>query len=389
MMYDVIIVGGGLHGGFSAWHLLQREPGLKIALIEKDSTYSHAASARSSAGVRVLFSQEENLRMSQYGHEVYGDFGALMAIDGEAQPLTFWRQGYVFIANTLEQAEDMTANHKLQTGMGAEADLLDARTLQDLLPSFRTDDVTLACHSPKDGWLDPYGALTSLRRKNQSLGAEYIDGVVTGFDQARGQVTSATLQDGRKLEAEWFVNGTGAWGGELSKLMGFEIPVVPLPRTQFYFECRDPVEPFGLTIDGRGCSVRPEGKGYITGRTHFERAGAFNWDPVEDHFYEENWPLAAHRVPKFEAVKLMASWNCHYAYSTWDGNMLMGAWPGQPQNFLMTTGYSGHGLQHAPAAGRAISELILDGGFQTLDLTRFAASRVSEGRKEPERGVKA
>ena len=80
-MYDVIMIGGGLHGGFSAWHLLQREPGLKIALIEQDSTYSHAASARSSAGVRVLFSQEENLRMSQYGHEVYGNFGDLMALD--------------------------------------------------------------------------------------------------------------------------------------------------------------------------------------------------------------------------------------------------------------------------------------------------------------------
>ena len=388
-MYDVIMIGGGLHGGFAAWHLLRREPGLKIALIEQDSSYSHAASARSSAGVRVLFSQEENLRMSQYGHEVYGNFGDLMALDGQPQPLTFWRQGYMFMANTPEQAEDMATNHVLQTGMGAEVNLLDASALKKLLPSFRADDVLLACHSPKDGWLDPYGALTSLRRKNQALGAEYIDGVVTEFEQSSGKVTGVVLQDGQTLKTEWVVNATGAWGGEISKMMGFEIPVVPLPRTQFYFECREEVEPFGLTIDGRGCSVRPEGKGYITGRTHFERAGAFNWDVNEEHFYDENWPLAAHRVPKFEAVKLQASWTCHYAYSTWDGNMLMGAWPGQPENFLMTTGYSGHGLQHAPAAGRAISELILDGEFQTLDLTRFAASRVSEGRKEPECGVKA
>ena len=69
-MHDVVIIGGGLHGCSTAYHLLRREPTLRVAVIEKDPSYEHAASARSNAGVRVLFSQEENIAMSRYGHEV-------------------------------------------------------------------------------------------------------------------------------------------------------------------------------------------------------------------------------------------------------------------------------------------------------------------------------
>ncbi len=388
-MYDVVIVGGGLHGGFAAWHLKRREPAMKIAVVERDPTYEHAASARSNAGVRVLFSQEENLRMSQYGHEVYGGFADLMAVDGEPQPLSFWRQGYLFIANTPAQADDMAANYEVQTKLGAEADLIDAAELKRRFPSLNTDDVLLAAHSPKDGWIDPYGALTGVKRKNRSMDVEYIDAVVAGFDVADGRVRSARLEDGRTLEGEWFLNTTGAWAPEITRLLGFDIPVAPLPRITFYFECRETIEPQCLTIDGRGCSFKPEGKGFVTGHTRFERAGAFDWVVHEERFEAENWPLVAHRVPAFQTIKLQNAWACHYALSEWDGNALIGAWPGQPANFLMATGFSGHGLQQAPASGRALSELILDGGFRTLDLSRFAASRVVEGRKEPERGVKA
>jgi len=388
-MYDVLIVGGGLHGGFTAWHLKRREPDLRIAIVERDPTYEHAASARSNAGVRVLFSQEENLRMSQYGHVVYGDFANLMEVDGEKQPLSFWRQGYLFLSNTQAQADDMAANYELQSAMGAEADLIDASELKRRFPSLNVEDVTLAVHSPKDGWLDPYGALTGVRQKNRSMGVEYIQASVTGFDIFDGKVQAARLDDGQRIEARWVVNATGAWAGEITRLLGFDIPVVPLPRMTFYFKCREELEPMGLTIDGLGCSFKPEGKGYVTGHTNFARAGHFDWTRHDERFEAENWPMVAHRVPAFQTIGLKNSWACHYALNTWDGNALIGPWPGQPANFLLTTGFSGHGLQQAPAAGRAVSELILDGRFTTLDLSRFAAARVVEGRKEPERGVKA
>ncbi|MDH3738299.1 MAG: FAD-binding oxidoreductase, partial [Alphaproteobacteria bacterium] len=141
-MHDIIIIGGGLHGSSTAYHLLTRDPALRVAVIEKDPTYEHAASARSNAGVRILFSQEENIAMSRYGHEVYGNFAELMAVDGEPAILDFYRHGYLFLSNTEEQADEMRANHDFQISMGCDVRLLDGAGVGALYPCFRTDTIT-------------------------------------------------------------------------------------------------------------------------------------------------------------------------------------------------------------------------------------------------------
>jgi len=388
-MHDIIIVGGGLHGSSTAYHLLMRDASLRVAVIEKDPTYEHAASARSNAGVRILFSQEENLLMSRYGHEVYGNFAALMAVDGEPAQLDFYRHGYLFIAHSETQAATMRANHEFQRSMGCDVRLLDGPGVGALFPCFRTDTIACAAYSPNDGWLDPHGALTGLRRKARALGADYIDAEVTGIELSEGNVRAVTLDDGRRLPCETLVNNTGAWANEICRMAGFEIPVAPLPRATFYFE---PAEPLGITpqtIDSQPVGIRPEGKGFITGNTNFNRAGKFDWTVDHGIFETVIWPRLARLAPALETLKVRNAWPCHYAYNRFDGNMLIGSWPDGPANMFMATGFSGHGLQHAPAAGRALSELILGGRFETIDLDRFHCRRVLEGRPEPEKGVVA
>jgi FAD-dependent oxidoreductase domain-containing protein 1 len=388
-MHDIIIIGGGLHGSSTAYHLLTRDPTLRVAVIERDPTYEHAASARSNAGVRVQFSQEENIHMSRYGHEVYGNFAELMAIDGERAHLDFYLNGYLFMSNTEDQAVEMQANHEFQLSRGCDVRLLDGPGVEELYPCFRTDTITCAVYSPNDGWLDPHGALTGLRRKARALGAEYIDAEVTGVDIAAGLVRAVKLADGRRMPCQTLVNNTGAWAYEICRMAGFEIPVVPLQRTTFYFEPAEPLGTTPLTRDGQPVSIRPEGKGFICGNTDFSRAGKFDWTVDHDVFEAELWPKLARLAPALETLKVMNAWPCHYAYNQFDGNMLIGPWPDGPENLLMATGFSGHGLQHAPAAGRALSELILAGRFETIDLERFHCKRVVEGRAEPEMGVLA
>ena len=388
-MHDVIIIGGGLHGCSTAYHLLKREPSLRLAVVEKDPSYEHAASARSNAGVRILFSQEENIQMSRYGHEVYGGYTELMAIDGVPGQLDFYRHGYLFISNTEAQAEQMRANHAFQTAMGCDVRLLDGPGVAALYPCFRAEGITAAAYSPNDGWLDPHGALNGMRRKVRSLGATFIDAEVNRIEITDGLVRAVTLDDGRRLACGHLVNNTGAWANQICQMAGFEIPVVPLPRTTFYFE---PAEPIGITPqtrDGQPVGIRPEGKGFITGNTDFSRAGAFDWSVDHAVFEIKLWPKLARLAPALETLKVLNAWPCHYAYNRFDGNMLIGAWPGGPDNMVMATGFSGHGLQHAPAAGRALSELILDGRFETIDLGRFHCRRVQEGRPEPETGMLA
>ncbi len=392
MKYDVIIIGGGLHGSSTAWHLAVREPGLRIAVVERDPAYEHAASIRSTAGVRVMFSQEENVRMSQYGHEFYQGYERTMTVDGEEATVSFRRQGYLHIATSPDMAESMRANHALQRRLGCHVDLLDAAGTAARFPSLRMDDVICATHSPDDGWIDSHGALMALRRKARALGVSYIADSAAALNVSSGLVRSAALESGEALEGDWVVNNAGAWAHEVSAMAGFDIPVRPMPRTTWFFDCRAEIEPLPLTTDaanGHSIGFRPEGAGFIAGISDYARTGDFDWEPDLEGFESEAWPRLAHRVPAFEAIRLRNAWACHYAYNIFDGNMIIGAWPGAPENFLIATGFSGHGLQHAPAAGRALSELILDGGFATIDLDRFHCRRVPENRREPERGVTA
>ena len=389
MKYDVIVIGGGLHGCSTAYHLIRREPGLRIAVVERDPAYEHAASIRTTAGVRVMFSQVENVRMSQYGHEFYRGYERTMAVDGEEAGVSFRRQGYLFTATSAEAAAIMRENHALQRSLGCHVDLLDAAGLKARFPSLRTDDIVCATHSPDDGWIDSHAALMGLRRKARALGVSYLADSATGLEVSSGLVRSVALESGAALEGDWIVNNAGAWAHEICAAIGIDIPVRPMPRTTWYFECRAEIEPMPLTTDGRSIGFRPEGAGFIAGISDYERTGEFEWEPDLNAFESEAWPRLAHRLPAFEAIRLRNAWACHYAYNTFDGNMIIGAWPGAPENFLIATGFSGHGLQHAPATGRAMSELILDGRFATIDLDRFHCRRVLEGRREPERGVTA
>lgn len=387
--YDVLIVGGGLYGTCTAFHLLQREPGLTVGIVEPDPGYQHAASARSNGGVRILFSQPESIAMSQYGHAFYADFARLTPIDDTPQPLALYRHGYLLMATRRAQVEDMRANLDVQQAHGCRVDLYDADSLRRHQPHLHTHDILAAVKSPDDMWIDPFGAVSSLMRKVRHMGATLIRGRVVGMDLSGGTVRTVRLNDGTRLAGRHVVNTAGAWAPPICSMAGFEVPVQPMPMMVFYFESQTPVDGFGVTIDIDTVSFRPEGAGFISINRRVEQAGTFQWEADEHLFETHNWPRLAHRVPAFEALKLKSSYCCHYAYNHFDGNIVLGAWPGGPENFLFATGASGHGLQHAPAAGRGLAELILDGRYSTLDLDRFGGQRILDNRPDPERGFVA
>ena len=389
-MYDVVIMGGGLYGASTAYHLLMKQPDLRVCVVERDPTYEYAASVRSLAGVRILFSQAESIRMSQYGHEFYASYPELMAIGDEPGDLFLNRHGYLILAVNETESADIRVNFDLQTAEGCTVELHDSASLKRLRPSLNTSDIPLAVYSPNDMTADPNGALMGLRAKARALGAHFQAGSVCDLEVTSGLVRSVVLEDGQRLDCDWAVNSAGAWAPEICRMLGLEIPVVPWPKMVCFFECREALEgDFGVTTDSLGGGFRPSGTGYLCMVDRKDLMGQFSWEPKLDLFESEKWAVLAHRVPAFEAIKLRSAYCCHYAYNTFDGNLLLGAWPGQPDNFLLATGASGHGFQHAPAAGRALSELIVERRFQTLDLQRFGCARVVENRPDPERGFTA
>ena len=170
----------------------------------------------------------------------------------------------------------------------------------------------------------------------------------------------------------------------MAALAGIELPVEPRKRFVYVLDCRAAPESLHaapLTVDPSGVWFRPEGRFFLSGLSPEEddEPAADNLDDIDHAFFEEQvWPVLATRVPAFEAVKVVNAWAGFYDYNTLDQNAIIGAHP-QIGNFYFANGFSGHGLQQAAAAGRAISELIAHGRFRTIDLTRFGYERIARG----------
>jgi len=383
---DVAIMGGGVMGLSTAWHLLAREPGLAVTVVERDPSYARASTPRSAGGVRLQFSLPENVAMSAYGLAFYKAFGETMAIGGERPEIGHKQWGYLFLLPEAARTAAEAIN-RVQADGGARNELLERDALATRFPPLNLDDIGLGSFGPEDGWTDPHAILMGFRRKVQAMGARLVDGEVARIETDGDRATALVLADGGRIEAGEIVCAAGAWSRDLLATAGVDVPVAPVRRMVFYFELRETLERLPLTISPDGHWFRPEGAGYIAGRSIADEPEGENFEVDHGWFEESLWPDLAHRVPAFAALKLKNAWAGLYDINRLDENMLCGPHPEGPGNLHVLCGFSGHGLQQAPAAGRAVSELILDRRFTTIDLTRLGCRRLVTGQAMHETGI--
>ena len=384
--FDVAVIGGGVMGLSTAFHLLEREPGLKVAVVERDPTYARASTPRSAGGVRLQFSLPENVAMSAYGLAFYKSFGETMAVAGERPEIGLKQWGYLFLLpeGAREAAHAMNA---MQAAGGARNELLDPDALARRFPSLNLDGIALGSFGPEDGWTDPHAILMGFRRKVQAMGASLITDEVLGIGCDASGARSLVLAGGTTLFADSFVCAAGAWSRDLLASAGVTVPVAPVRRMVFYFEIRYTLERLPLTISPDGHYFRPEGAGYIGGRSIEDEPEGENLEVDYGYFEEVLWPMLAQRCPAFETLRLKNAWAGLYDFNRLDENMLAGPHPDWPENLHVLCGFSGHGLQQAPAAGRAIAELILDRRFVSIDLERLSCRRLVTGQAMAEAGI--
>ncbi len=387
--FDVVIAGGGAVGS-SAAYFLTACPDFRgtVAVVERDPTYSRCSTTRSAGGVRQQFSTPGNIEMSKFGAHFVKHVGDYLSVDGEAPALSFREGGYLFLASEQGRAI-LKRNHALQRAHGADNALLDPAALARRFPWLNTEGVALGSLGlSNEGWFDPHALLQGFRRKARAQGAVYLNDEVTGIERNGARIAGLRLASGGRLACGTLVNAAGPFAGALAALAGIALPVVPRKRFVYVFDCRTPVENCPLLIDMSGVWVRPEGKQFIGGVSPEESEDADCADLELDYrlWEEVVWPTLAARVPAFEAVKLTNAWAGHYDYNTLDQNAILGRHP-ELGNLLFANGFSGHGIQQSPAAGRAISELIAYGGYRSIDLSAFAYERIAAGRALPELNV--
>ncbi|NDZ18327.1 FAD-dependent oxidoreductase [Variovorax sp. WS11] len=383
--FDVAVIGGGIIGSSVAYYLLNASPGLSVCVIEPDPTYEFASALRASGGCRVQFTCPENIEMSKYSIDFIKGFEDTMASKGRPAPVDWVEGGYLFIVPP-DQVKGLERNVKIQQAHGCVVNLLDAAGLKSRFPSMNVEDLGAGAHTPHDGWCDPNGLLWGFRRKAVELGAVYIQERVVQAEVDAVKVKSLGLGNGDRVFANSFVNATGAWSGALAEQFGMTLPITPLRRFEHYFSAGSPVEFLPYVKDTARLAFRSEGKGFSGGLVDSHEPRAFNFDVDHDYFERVVWPAVAHRFPAFEAAKCHRTWSGLYEQNELDGNPVIGAWRKLP-NLYTVAGFSGHGMMHAPAAGRGMAELILKGRFETIDLTRLGYERIEKQQPYAEAGI--
>jgi len=170
-------------------------------------------------------------------------------------------------------------------------------------------------------------------------------------------------------------------------MLGFKVPIQPLRRFEHYFETQDPIEPLPYLKDMERLAFRPEGEGYSGGVPNLEEPRGFNFEIDHNYFQDVVWPALARRFPQFERSKCKNTLPGLYDQNDFDGNVIIGAGADGLENFFMLAGFSGHGLMHAPGCGRAMAELLVNGRYETIDLTRFGWQRLLDDQPVREQGI--
>ena len=385
--YDVVIVGGAVIGSSIAYWLSQAlGDTASILVVERDSSYEFASTALSTSAIRQQFSNPINVKLSQFGVEIVRGFRERMAPfykDEPAPDLAFREHGYLYCCSP-EGADAARARVELQRRHGAHTVFLEPAALRETFPWLNVDDLGGGSWGARaEGWFDSMGLLNGFKRAARASGVEYIDNAVTGLALDGGKVSTARLSTGQTVSCGVLVNAAGPRAQQVAAMAGLSIPVAPYKRYSFVFASATPIPGrMPNVIDLSGTFVRPEGDLFLTGNTP-QNDGPADYDDFEMHheeFDEWIWPALWHRIPAFDALKVRSCWTGHYEYNMLDHNGIVGFHP-QVTNFMFANGFSGHGLQQSPAVGRAVSELIVHGAFQTLDLTPFAYERIV--RNEP------
>ena len=380
--YDVVVIGGGVTGSSGACFIASDSAfSGSVAVIECEPSYENSPSARATGGFRQQFSTPENVDIGLFGAHFVKHVGEYLRVGDEVPDLGYKEQGYLLLA-TPETLPIMTSNNKVQRAQGADTHMHTPAELASRFSWLNTEGLGGGClgHS-NEGWLDPYALLQAYRKKARSLGVTYVHDEVVGLETSASGVERVVLRDGTALNCGVVINAAGARGlRSIAALVDLALPIESRKRTTFVFECQDEVTAAPLTITPEGCAFRPEGRGFLVNLAPPEDNDPDTQDVDIDYstFEDTIWPLLAHRVPAFEAIKLHSAYCCHYDVNLLDGNLIIDRHP-EFGNFLFAGGFSGHGLQQSPAVGRALSELVVHGEYRSLDLSRFGYQRIASG----------
>ena len=391
--YDVVIVGGAKMGSSLAWFLSDNADfDGSVLVVERDTSYEWSSTAHTNSCMRQQFSNEINIRVSQFAAEFVNNFQDFFDNDPRVPAIHFQSFGYLYLADNASFAQSLCEAQVLQAKCGAGTQIMTRDDIARDYPFYQLDDILVASHNlVNEGYYDGNTVFDWWKRCAAERGVEYCSNeeVAIHKNTEGALVQSVTLSTGERIACGYLVNASGPRANRTAQMAELDIPVEPRKRYTYVFQAEKPLDQdLPLTIDPSGVHMRSDGQYYLAGCPPDSDPGVDYDDFTADHNLWEDkvWPAIANRIPQFDSIRLINSWVGHYAYNTLDQNAIIGP-HSQVSNFIFMNGFSGHGFQQAPAMGRGLAEWITYGEFRALDLSPFSFERIALGQPFTERAV--
>jgi sarcosine oxidase subunit beta len=363
---DVIIIGGGIIGTSSGYHLIKK--GLKVIIFEK--RYLTAGSTgRCIGGIRQQFLSETSIKIAMESVKMFSQ------MEEELDTSVEWYQGgYLFLAYSEDIKRQYLEAIKIQRKVGLKVDFLSGQDILRLFPYLNPEGIIGGSFCPSDGQANPFlvvkGYADNIRRHGGEI---FVQTEIKKINVKNSKVEGVTTQKGEKYFAPVVLNATGPDLKETAETVGINLPVTPERHEALITEGFQRIlEPMLVDYRKQGCYFNQRFK---TGQF----IGCYTPSPPQRgkninssfDFIQEMPKRMLRLIPLLKKVKVLRQWAGSYTMTP-DGNPIVDET--QIKGLYIAGGMCGHGFMFGPYLGKLISELIYKGEPPML-LKEFSLKR--------------
>ena len=370
---EIVIIGGGVVGASVAYHLCEKGA-RDVLMLESELQQGFGSTGKATGGVRAQFETDINIKMSLYSI----DFFSRWEFDCGYDP-----RGYLFFATDERQFEYLRRNVEKQRSLGVRGvEIVDAATIRQIVEGLNCADICGGAFGARDGFIDPLAVMENFTRQAVAKGARVEFGTkVYSVETENGKVKALETSGGR-IECEAVVVCTGAWARELAKTAEIDLPVEPQKRQIVWAKSAKPLQKnLPMVIDiGSGFHFRPAKNSpdeILFAYPDAWEKSSFDTN-FDESFIEKVYERAKLRAPFLYETRVVRE-KCRAGLyeNTPDHHAILGGC--EVTGLYFANGFSGHGVMHAPATGRALAEIMLDGSASFLDVSCLRLERFAMG----------
>lgn len=375
--YDVVIIGGGINGLGTAYHLGKK--GFTDVLVLDKSYLGYGASGRNGGGIRQQWTSEENIKLALESRKMFE------RLDEEIEEdLEFYQGGYLVLSFDEEEAEEFKGNVRLQNSLGVESEYLSPEEAKEIVPELDISDVVAATFNQSDGTIYPFKVIHGYANRLEEMGIDVKEHTEVTDIVTEGQEIKKVKTEEGDIKTDTVVNAAGGWSANVAEMAGAEIPNEPVRHEIMV------TEPYERFLDPMVISFK-HGI-YFSQSEHGNVVGGIG-NPEEEPGLNQKSSLWFMKkfsdtlldfIPKFSGVSMIRQWAGFYDVTP-DAQPILGTVP-EVDRFYQVNGFSGHGFMVSPMVTKVTAELV-SGEEPSIDIDRLRVERFEDMDLEEEGGV--